>query len=103
MKPDQADAVLRKQRRDIARLNAMQSALAEKSKALIDNVSNLRELADAAAALERLGRIAERLIPLERQAFHLDEAAEAGSPGLAELLKRARERLDGTETENQDR
>ena len=87
------EAIRGKHRRAVLRLNRLHDNLADKAAGLVEAAGSVRELADAAAAIERLGRIAERLIALERQVFGLDDvaAAEIGD-GLAETLRKARER-----------
>lgn len=65
------DVVFR-HRRDIAKLDALKTRLAEKAETLIEKVADLKDLGDAVAAVEGLGRTQAKLIPLERQAFSLD-------------------------------
>jgi len=82
-----------KHRRDIARLSRLREGLAAKAARLVEAAESVRELADAAAAVERLGRITERLIALERQAHGL-EAEGANGADFAETLRKARERAE---------
>ncbi len=92
--PD-STTILAKHRSDIARLQRLHNELIGKVRALVEGVGTLRELADAAAALERLGRITDRLITLERQVFHLDSIADGGRADFADTLKKAWDRVDG--------
>lgn len=69
------DIVLR-HRRDIAKLDALRTKLAEKAETLLDGVANIGDLGDAAQAIESLSRTMGRLVPLERQAFNLDAAED---------------------------
>ncbi len=89
-------AIVRKHQRAVGRLNRLHDDLADKAAPLVEGAASVRELADAAAAIERLGRIAERLITLERQVFGLDDISPAGDDGLAESLRKARQRADTT-------
>ena len=87
------EAIRGKHRRAVLRLNRLHDDLADKAVGLVEAAASVRELADAAAAIERLGRIAERLIALERQVFGLDDTTAAEiSDDLAEALRKARER-----------
>lgn len=73
------DVVLR-HRRDIAKLESLRSKLTEKAEALVEGVSTLDALGDAVQAVEGLGRTMARLVPLERQAFNLDEDKQTDKP-----------------------
>lgn len=94
--PKSREVILAKQRRELARLDALHSTLAEKAASLIEDVSTLKDISEAAGALDRLGRITDRLIALERQAHGLDRPASAHESEFATLLKKAWERAYGT-------
>jgi len=95
-RPDGRQSMLDRHRRDIGRLNALQEELAQKARAMVEAAGTLRELADAAAAIERLGRITDRLITLERQACDVGAPGKPGS-GIAEALKKARRRAQAAD------
>lgn len=95
-KPPTKDVILAKQRRELARLDALHTTLAEKVAALIEDVATLKDVSEAAGALDRLGRITDRLIALERQAHGLDRPATGLDSDFAALLKKAWERAYGT-------
>ena len=82
------DIVLR-HRRDIAKLDALRTKLAEKAETLLDTVASIDALGNAAQAVESLGRTMARLVPLERQAFNLDAQPEGG--GADTLSKEQRD------------
>jgi hypothetical protein len=66
-------SVVLRHRKDIAKLDSLKMKLVEKAETLLGHVEDLGTLVDAAQALESLGRTTHRLIPLERQAFNLDD------------------------------
>lgn len=73
--------VVRQHRRDIRSLNDLAERLRSKADALIEKVESLKDLTDATSAIESLARTTSRLVPLERQAFSLDDARpEDGGP-----------------------
>ena len=93
---DKSASVLRRHKREIARLVAHHDQLADRVGSLIADVATLKEVADATAALERLGRITERLIAMERDALGLDRPGDSLGADFAELLTKAWERMHGT-------
>ena len=94
--PTPQDAFNRRQRREVSRLRGLHDTLAERVAALIQDVGSLKEISEAAAALDRLGRITDRVVELERQLLGLDSAPQALGDDFARLLKNAWERAYGT-------
>ncbi len=94
--PTDKTVILAKQHRELARLDALHNTLAEKAGTLIDEVATMKDVSEAAGALERLGRITDRLIALERQAHGLDRPMASQDAEFATLLKKAWERAYGT-------
>lgn len=90
------DRILEKQQRELARLDALHTILAERVAVLIEDVVSLKDVSEAASALDRLGRITDRLIALERQAHGLDRPATGLDADFANLLRKAWERAYGT-------
>ena len=90
------DHILDKQRRELTRLDALHNTLAERVAALIEDVTTLKDVSEAAGALDRLGRITDRLIALERQAHGLDRPTSTFDADFANLLRKAWERAYGT-------
>lgn len=78
------DVVLR-HRRDISKLDTLRDKLADKAKFLIETVTDLKELGDAVQAIESLGRTQAKLIPLERQAFNLNEKGDIAADGSIQV------------------
>lgn len=64
--------VIRQHQKRLSTLNDLSDRLARRADALIESVTTLEDLGDAAQAVESLGRTTGRLIPLERQVFNLD-------------------------------
>ena len=91
---DAPPTMLLKQRKAVTRLNRLHDKLADKARIMVDDATSLKELADASAAVERLTRITEKVISLERLVFGMDTASETATAGLAEALRRARERCE---------
>lgn len=67
--------IVRSHRRDISALNDLAIRLRVKAEGLIDTVADLKNLDSATSVIESLARTASRLVPLERQAFNLDETS----------------------------
>ena len=67
--------VVRQHRRDISSINSLAVRLRAKAEAMLDQeaVVDLKDLDTAAGIVESLARTTARLVPLERQAFSLDE------------------------------
>jgi hypothetical protein len=70
--------VVLRHRKDIGKLDALKGKLIEKAEAVIEAMTSLDNLVDAAQVIESLGRTQSRLIPLERQAFSLDTGSPEG-------------------------
>lgn len=94
--PSPKQAFDRRQRREVGRLRSLHDCLAEKASSLIGAVDLLKEISEAAAALDRLGRITDRLVGLERQILGLDTPPDTLGDDFARLLKNAWERAYGT-------
>lgn len=77
--------VVLRHRRDISTLDALKSKLVEKAATLLDGVASLDALGDAASAIESLSRTVGRLIPLERQAFNLNDKGDTPADGVIQL------------------
>jgi len=90
------DAFNRRQRREVSRLRTLHDTLAERVSTLIQDVDSLKEVSEAAAALDRLGRITDRVVGLERQILGLDTVTDTLGDDFARLLKNAWERAYGT-------
>jgi hypothetical protein len=85
----------RRQRRELTRLRGLHDSLSERVALLIQSVESLKEISEAAAALDRLGRITDRLVLMERQVLGLDKPADSLGDDFARLLKTAWERAYG--------
>ena len=94
--PSPKDSFNRRQRREIVRLRTLHDTLAERAAVLIRDVDSLKEISEAAAALDRLGRITDRLVLMERQILGLDLPPDSLGDDFARLLKNAWERAYGT-------
>ena len=78
-------------RKSIKELDGLKGTLAARAAALIDGVVDLKSLNDAAGAVESLGRTVARLIPLERQAFNMDEPATDGASSARAMTSEERQ------------
>lgn len=94
--PPPQDAFNRRQRREVSRLRSLHDTLAERVAVLIQDVNSLKEISEAAVALDRLGRITDRVVDLERQMLGLDSPTQVLGDDFARLLKNAWERAYGT-------
>ncbi len=83
--------------RDIKRLSRLRDTLSIKARTLVETAQSVREIADAASAVERLGRITARLMDLERR--NEPPAPQGGDTALAHLLKKARDRTDAQKSD----
>ena len=86
----------RRQRREVSRLRRLHDTLSERVAVLVQSVDSLKEISEAAAALDRLGRITDRLVEMERHMLGLDAPAALLGDDFARLLKNAWERAYGT-------
>ena len=100
--PSPKEVFNRRQRREVTRLRGLHDTLAERVSALIQDVDSLKEISEAAAALDRLGRITDRLVGLERQILGLDGPGDGLGDDFARLLKNAWERAYGTPPHEND-
>ena len=89
------DVVDRRQRREVNRLRRLHDTLADRVATLVQDVDSLKEISEAAAALDRLGRITDRLALMERQLLGLDSPDQTLGDDFARLLKNAWERAYG--------
>lgn len=94
--PSPKEVFNRRQRKEVTRLRSLHDTLAERVTVLIQDVDSLKEISEAAAALDRLGRITDRLVGLERQILGLDAPGDVLGDDFARLLKSAWERAYGT-------
>ena len=85
----------RRQRRELTRLRRLHDTLAERTSGLIQDVTTLKDVTEAANALERLGRITDRVTELERQVLGVTNGADPLGDDFARLLKNAWERAYG--------
>ena len=88
------DIILR-HRRDITRLNDLRDKLMGKAETLVPETDSLGKLTDAASVVESLSRTIGRLIPLERQAFNLNDGdGDSGGDRDSVLTQAQRAVLD---------
>lgn len=80
--------IVRQHRRDLSRDNARVDRLAGKLDAMIDGVSDLKALETAQGIQESIARTRAKLIPLERQAFSLDDKAGDGDGSARIVIER---------------
>ena len=93
--PSPAAGWQRRQRRELTRLRRLHDTLAERTSGLIQDVTTLKDVTEAANALERLGRITDRVSALERQVLGVADGPDPLGDDFARLLKNAWERAYG--------
>jgi len=93
--PTSKESFNRRQRRELTRLRVLHDCLSERATVLIEKVDSLKEISEAATALDRLGRITDRLVAMERDVLGLNQPADTLGDDFARLLKTAWERAYG--------
>ncbi len=93
--------VLRQHRKHISDLVERQKIIAEKFDHIAQGIADLQEISSAQSILETMSRIQARIIPLERQAFNLDDDQSGGST-IEDFLNEVTKRNKGLVAVDED-